>query len=305
MSWHRGNMDRAAVYSKIDKLAYLPKSAGVVGAGLHIRTRALADLFSSCVDFLERVNWNRNPSHSSEVSLAKLILLEARLRFSGESLGLQAAGQEKCYPRHWWAQEEKEIAESLIEIKGALHEFCLSGHTSLPADGRYELWPNRIDASEGIYSSLQDIKRTFQPATQDRPQEPLLKPWDDVCWVPGDHIGLDTLIDNLATYVDRLERVSGRLHVLGLQRDLLQAKLAKINSRPAIFLLVMAAIESDLLSSSSRVQNLQNGTRLDCTDGHFYLGQIILARARVLNKDMIDTGDGQEPVGIWEFPPLG
>ncbi|KIW45769.1 uncharacterized protein PV06_04125 [Exophiala oligosperma] len=214
-------MDREAVVSEIDKLSHLAQTAETVGADLHIRTSAIADLFSNCVDCLERVDWDRNPSHSYEVSLAKLILLEARLRFWGETLGLQAAGQECCYLRNGWAQEEKEVAQSLIGIKGALHKLCLFGHTSSPAVGRYELGPDCIDAPEGIYSSLPDIKRAFQLATKDRPQEPLLKSWNKVCWVPRDQIELDTLIDNLATYVNRLERVSGRLHVLALQRDLL------------------------------------------------------------------------------------
>lgn len=96
----------------------------------------------------------------------------------------------------------------------------------------------------------------------------------------------DSLIGEVAFYVDGLEKLSDRLNVLDLPQQLLRLKIQEVTNIDSIALLEAASTRSDTLSSSPAL-NAENSTTISgSTRGHTYIGTVIKDRARVLNGNL-------------------
>ncbi|KEF54988.1 uncharacterized protein A1O9_08640 [Exophiala aquamarina CBS 119918] len=161
-------------------------------AGLAIGAASLAGLFLTCIEYMECFNLDRNLGQDSEASVGKMMLLEAKLTAWGASLRVVEVGSVLPILRGRWNQEQETIGKALMQ------KMLLVFRTS---------------------------SMLFDPQQTTRQQETSL--WKKTLWAVRDKKKFDALIDNLAFYIDSLEKLSDRLR---LRQKALHLRLEGINS---------------------------------------------------------------------------
>ena len=109
--------------------------------------------------------------------------------------------------------------------------------------------------------------------------------WKKTCWTIRDKKKFDSLIADLAFYVDGLEKLSDRLQVLGLQRRLLEVEIRAITDTNSLRILEDASAQTRTALLSRESTDKDSGARGN-TSGHTYIGTIIKDRAKVLNGNL-------------------
>jgi hypothetical protein len=184
--------------------------------GLTLGGLSLAALFSTCVECMDYIILGRNYGRDYEHSLNKMNLLKARLNAWGQSLRVTRKGEELGVLRDSWGQEKETVEKCLVGIKiifddsGKLEEKY--GLRQYIADRD----PVSPALQVGESPALRQIEECFESAAVNRQQNASL--WKKTTWAIHDKKKFDSLISDVAFYVDGLERLSDRLNVLDLQR---------------------------------------------------------------------------------------
>ena len=184
--------------------------------GLTLGGLSLAALFSTCVECMDYIVLGRNYGRDYEHSLYRMTLLKARLSAWGQSLRVTQKGEELGVLRDHWDQEKETIEKCLVGIKAIFDD-------SGKLEKRYGLRQYTTDGGSvsptlqaGEPPALQQIEERFKSAIINRQEHASL--WKKATWAIHDKKKFDSLISDVAFYVDGLEKLSDRLNVLDLQR---------------------------------------------------------------------------------------
>jgi hypothetical protein len=184
--------------------------------GLTLGGLSLATLFSTCVECMDYIILGRNYGRDYEHSLNKMNLLKARLNAWGQYLRVTQKGEEIGVLRDCWDQEKETVEKCLVGIKiifddsGKLEErYGLRQYIT----DRDSVSPTR-QARES--PALRQMEEYFKSVTINRQENASL--WKKATWAIHDKKKFDSLISDVAFYVDGLEKLSDKLNVLGLQR---------------------------------------------------------------------------------------
>jgi hypothetical protein len=184
--------------------------------GLTLGGLSLAALFSTCVECMDYIILGRNYGRDYEHSLHKMNLLKARLSAWGQSLRVTQKGEEFGVLRDRWDQEKETVEKCLVGIKTIFDD-------SGKLEKRYGLRQYIADGDSvsptlqvGEPSATQQIEERFKSAVINRQENASL--WKKTTWAIHDKKKFDSLISDVAFYVDGLEKLSDRLNVLDLQR---------------------------------------------------------------------------------------
>jgi hypothetical protein len=183
--------------------------------GLTLGGLSLATLFSTCVECMDYIILGRNYGRDYEHSLYKLDLLKARLVAWGQSLRVTQKGDELGVLRDRWDQEKETVEKCLVGIK-AIFDDCGKlekryGLRQYIAGG--DSMPPAVQVGE---SPTRQIEERFKSATISRQENASL--WKKTTWAIHDKKKFDSLISDVAFYIDGLEKLSDMLSMLGLQR---------------------------------------------------------------------------------------
>ena len=250
--------------------------------GLAIGVAGLAGLFSTCVECMDYISLGRDYGKDYELSLTKTILLKARLNAWGESLCVMQEGRELAVLRDYWSQEKDAVGRCLLGIKTIFDD-------TTQIETKYGLEPFNTDRHslshlQGQRSgAFRQIEDKFKSRIQGRQEDASM--WKKTCWAIRDKKKFDSLIADLAFYVDGLEKLSDRLQVLGLQRRLLEVEIRAITDTNTLRMLEDASAQTRTASLSRESTDKDSGARGN-TSGHTYIRTIIKDRAKVLNGNL-------------------
>lgn len=194
-----------------DSLTTMVEPIGLTLGGL-----SLAALFSTGVECMDYIILARNYGRGYEHSLNKMNLLKARLNAWGQSLRVTQKGEELGVLRDHWDQEKETVEKCLVGIKTIFDD-------SGKLEERYGLRQYIADRDSvspalqvGESPALRQMEECFKSATINRQENASL--WKKTTWAIHDKKKFDSLISDIAFYVDGLEKLSERLNVLDLQR---------------------------------------------------------------------------------------
>ena len=247
-------------------------------AGLAIGTVGLAGLFTTCVECIDYISLGRNHGRDYEMSMTKLVLLKARLSAWGESLLVTQEGRENVALRDRWMEEQDTVGKCLVGIKTLFDD-------SKQIESRYGLKPLPADQSslsilQGQESNtFRQIETAFKSKIERRQKNVHIS--KTTRWAIHDKKKVDSLIAELAFFIDGLQDLSDRLQVLGPQQRLLEVEIQAITDVDSINLMEDASnqLQSLTLQSSPKERSGRD-------NGHTYVGTIIKDRAKVLNGNL-------------------
>ncbi|KAI4113692.1 MAG: hypothetical protein LQ338_008129 [Usnochroma carphineum] len=249
-------------------------------AGLAIGTIGLAGLFTACVECVDYISLGRNHGKDFEISMTKLILLKARLSAWGESLLVTQEGQETPALREHWLAEQDNVGRCLISIKTMFED-------GSQLESRYGLERLSTDQSLSVIPQgqkskpFQQIEDKLKLRIHSRQEHTSVS--KKTRWAIRDKKKFDSLLADLAFFIDGLEDLSDRIQVLDLQRRLLETHIQAITDVNSIRMLEDASTQAQADSSS---QESRDKTPSKGTHGHTYIDTIIKDRARVLNGNL-------------------
>jgi hypothetical protein len=259
-------------------------------AGLAIGAVALASLLRTCVEFMGYIGDGTTYGEDFEVSVIKLLLLKTRLAAWGESVRAADEGNELPMLREHWHRNEKIVGQSLAGIQKLLCD-------SDTLEKKYGLRCNTTqsssrDPSTAIRpsSGFCQIREAFRTSVEERQKHtPVLK---KTSWAIRDKKKFDTLIASLTFFIENLENLSDRLHVLDVQRRFLDLRVQQISSADSLALLERASAqpEEPQLPTTASAVDKEETPATDRTPGHIYIQNIIQGRARAVQGDVGEVG---------------
>ena len=204
-----------------------------------------------------------------------MVLLKARLNAWGESLRVTQPGQEHPVLRDRWIQERETVGMSLFGIKTTFDD---AGNL----EKKYGLEQSSTESvAPPVYRQIAE-KMEFAIASRQKDASFGKK----IIWAIHDKKKFDALISDVAFFVDGLEKLSDRLHLLGLQTQLLGTKIQGVTNKESIALLEQASAQPDRLVAPSADASAGGAAPAGSTLGHSYIRTVIKGRARVLNGDL-------------------
>jgi len=249
-------------------------------AGLAFGTISIASLFSTCLEALERIDLAQRHGEDYEVSLTKLLLLKARFHAWGESLCIAEPGRETGILRERWQQEQNVVGRSLISIQDIFqdsHNLERKYGLKVRAAGQ----DHRAIAPGTSLSRLRQIETALRASAQQRQDKTSV--WKKTQWAIRDKQKFDLLLSDLMFYVDNLEKLSDRLGIIAVQRQLLSTKIQEIETAEGIKLLQDAVEDQKTSPTQSPVASGVLG-------GHRFIENIVNERAKVIEGDIGDIG---------------
>ena len=261
-------------------------------AGLTIGTVALASLLGSCIDCMGYIDDGTHFGEDFEVSLIKLLLLQARLEAWGESVGATDIGNELPLLRAHWHRNVEIVGQSLLGIKKIFDDSdTLEKKYGLQRVGTNRRIASDPSASRTPSSAFSQIQEVFQTSIQERQKHtPLLR---KTTWAIRDKKKFESLITSLAFFIDNLEKLSDRLHVLDLQKHILESRVQQISNPDSLILLEHASVQPEVsrVPTATTVTGPEETlTTTQQTEGHTYLQNIIRDRAKAILGDIGDVG---------------
>jgi hypothetical protein len=247
--------------------------------GLMIGGIGLAALFTTCIDCLDYISLGRNHSKDYELSLIKMALLKTRLDPWGKSLRISEDGEVLPAFRNRWPQERELVGRCLMGIKALFDD-------SEKLEKKYGLYPSKPEDDTVGSSAFQQIEDRFRFGVKNRHKS--TSTWRKTAWAVHDKKKFDSLITDVAFYIDGLEKLSESLHVLGLQRQLVINRIQEVTNMESIALLEEATAQSHTspLTSPLALEE-ETGSDVSRTSrGHVYIGTAIKDRAKVLNGNL-------------------
>jgi Prion-inhibition and propagation len=260
-------------------------------AGLAIGAVALASLLRTCVECMGYIGDGTTYGEDFEVSVIKLLLLKTRLAAWGESVRAADEGNELPMLREHWHRNEKIVGQSLAGIQKLLcdsdsleKKYGLRCNTATQSSSR--------DPSTAIRpsSGVSQIREAFRTSVEERQkQTPVLK---KTSWAIRDKKKFDTLIGSLAFFIDNLENLSDRLHVLDVQRRFLDLRVQQISSADSLALLERASAqpEEPQLPTTAPAVGKEETPATHRAPGHVYIQNILQGRARAVQGDVGEVG---------------
>ncbi|KAL9632739.1 MAG: hypothetical protein Q9164_005131 [Protoblastenia rupestris] len=249
-------------------------------AGLAIGTIGLAGLFTTCVECIDYVSLGRNHGRDYEMSMTKLVLLNARLNAWGESLLVTYEGKENAALKGRWLQEQDTVGKCLVGINTIFED-------GKQLESKYGLKPFSADQSSSSMPKEQKSKAFRQVEDWFKSRIELRQEGISVTkkirWAIRDNKKFDSMIADLAFFIGGLEDLSDRLQVLGLQQRLLKAEVQAITDTSSISMMEDASTQIQALSSSQSSEKEDSGR---VPYSHTYIGTIIKDRAKVLNGNL-------------------
>jgi hypothetical protein len=247
--------------------------------GLVIGGLSLAALFTTCIDCLDYITLGRNHGQDYELSLVKVALLRARLDTWGKTLGINEDGEVLPALRDCWPQERELVGRCLMGIMTLFDD-------SEKLEKKYGLYPSQREEHPVGSTAFQQIEDRFRFRAKSRHKgtSTLRK----TIWAVHDKKKFDSLISDIAFYMDGLEKLSERLHVLGLQQQLVIKQIREVTNVESIALLEQATTQSHASPPASTVA-IEEETTADASGtglGHLYIGTAIKDRAKVLNGNL-------------------
>ena len=244
-------------------------------AGLAIGAIGLAGLFATCVECIDYISLGRNHGRDFELSMTKFMLLKARLGAWGESLQVTQQGNENTTLRDRWLDEQGTVEACLVGIKTLFEE-------SSQIESRYGLEALSADQTTMLSTTVRrsrafdHIEDRFKSKIQERQMNNSIS--KKTRWAIHDKKKFDSMIADLAFFIDGLEALSDRLQVLGLQERLLEDQVRAITDTESINMMEVASTQLQTLPSSHTPGNKE--------PSHTYVGTIIKDRAKVLNGNL-------------------
>lgn len=249
--------------------------------GLAIGVLGLAGLFNTCVQCIDCISLGRDCGKDYELSLTKIILLKARLNAWGESLCVMQEGKELAVLRNCWLREKDVIGGCLLGIKTMFDD-------ATQIEMKYGLKPCNTDQYLSTQPQRQrseafrQIEDKFKSRVQVRQDDTSMR--RKIYWAIWDKKKIDSLIVDLAFYIDGLEKLSDRLQVLSLQQRLLEAEIQTVTDTDSLRMLEDASVQTDTASMSQESTEKDSETRQNTS--HQYIGIMIKDRAKVLNGNL-------------------
>ncbi|KAG8525596.1 uncharacterized protein KY384_009240 [Bacidia gigantensis] len=248
-------------------------------AGLAIGAIGLAVLFTTCVEGLEYINLGRNHGRDFEMSMTKLLLLKARLSAWGEVLQVTQEGEENIMLRDRWLEEKETVGRCLVGVQSMFDE-------SDQMESRYGL---KRESSDQPSSSLQEQRSKAFQQIEDKFNSVVRRRQESVSipkktrWAIHDKKKFDSLIADLAFFIDGLEDLGDRLQMLSLQQRLVELEVQEITDTESMSLMEDASTQIQALPSPQIAvkERSQGGI-----PGHTYVDTIIKDRAKVLNANV-------------------
>lgn len=178
-------------------------------AGLALRAVALVSLFQTAVELFEYFEAARSLASDRDLAANKLSLLEERLKQWGDCMHVQHPGEEDGVLRKHWVEEGGLVTNSLKGISEILGNAAQLRDKYGLHKKRRLTWRSDIPLLHRTNTSRSLLRKPSKIAPSIRKQ---------AAWAIKDKKRSDSLIYDLDFLITNLERVSGRLLKLGMQR---------------------------------------------------------------------------------------
>jgi Prion-inhibition and propagation len=260
-------------------------------AGLVMGAVAVASLLRTCIECMGYIGDGITYGEDFEVSVTKLLLLKARLAAWGESLRATDEGDELLMLREHWHRNKEIVAQSLTGIQKILSnsetlekKYGLQLKTTTQSSSRDPSTTRRPSLG------LSDIQEAFRTSVEERQKKTPY--FNKTTWAIRGKKKFNTLIASLAFFIDNLEKLSDKLHVLDAQRRALDLRVQQISSVDSLALLERASAqpEAPQMPTTAPAPGDEEIPATERTPGHTYIQNIIQDRARAIQGDVGDAG---------------